>query len=210
MTNYWHLAAAEAYPRWYAACGPLLKNELTLPAFRQLCRGAVDTEDWMTRTLGELSPTDHLAAAAAFDLRHYLPDAVLTKVDRCSMAHGLECRSPFLDHRVVEFAAQLPIHWRLDPRQGSKWILRQACRDLLPDEIVGRPKTGFGAPVGDWLRRDLSRQLAHVCLPNQGLEQWLDRGVVERLVAEHLQGTEDHTYRLWTLLALNRFWSRGW
>ena len=129
----------------------------------------------------------------------------MTKVDRASMAHGLECRSPFLDHRVVEFAARLPVKWRLHPQHGSKWILRSACRDLLPDGIYKRPKTGFGAPVGDWLRQDLSKELARDCLPTNGLEQWLDRSVVERMVTEHRQQIEDHTYRLWTLLALNRF-----
>jgi hypothetical protein len=79
----------------------------------------------------------------------------------------------------------------------------------LPDVVYERVKTGFGAPVGTWLRQDLTTELADLAVPAGGLEQWLDRGVVERLIEDHRQHVEDHTYRLWTLLALNRFWSRN-
>ncbi len=208
FTNLWQPGPADVYERWYAAFSRELKQQLCRTELRQLLDDAIDTQQWMADRLTGLSSTDPVAAAAAFDLRHYLPDAVLAKVDRASMAHGLECRSPLLDHRIVEFAAQLPVHWRLHPQHGSKWILRMACRDLLPPEIFERPKTGFGAPVGDWLRQDLNEDVAHECLPTGGLEQWLNRSVVERLIRDHRQGIEDHTYRLWTLLALNRFWSQ--
>ena len=208
LTNLWQPGPAEVYERWYASFSRELKQQLCRPQFRDLLGDSIDTEAWMTNSLTELSATDPVAAAAAFDLRHYLPDAVLTKVDRASMAHGLECRSPLLDYRVVEFAARLPTNWRLHPQHGSKWILRVACRDLLPDKIWERSKMGFGAPVGDWLRRDMSEEFLRDCLPANGLEQWLDRSVVERLIRDHRQRTEDHTYRLWTLLALNRFWAR--
>ncbi len=208
LTNLWQPGPAEVYERWYASFSRELKHQLCRSQFRDLLGDAIDTAAWMTNTLTELSATDPVAAAAAFDLRHYLPDAVLTKVDRASMAHGLECRSPLLDYRVVEFAARLPTNWRLHPQHGSKWILRVACRDLLPDKIWERSKMGFGAPVGDWLRRDMSEEFLRDCLPAHGLEQWLDRSVVERLIRDHRQRTEDHTYRLWTLLALNRFWAR--
>jgi asparagine synthase (glutamine-hydrolysing) len=207
LTNFWEPTASEIYGRWYAAFAPPLRNQLILPAFQSLLSGTANPDRWMANELGRLGRPDPIAGAAAFDLRNYLPDAVLTKVDRASMAHGLECRSPFLDHRVVEFAARLPVDWRLHPRHGSKWILRQACRDLLPEQLNRRPKTGFGAPVGEWLRHDLSGELARDCLPANGLERWLDRRVVDRLLAEHGSGSEDHTYRLWTLLVLNRFWA---
>jgi asparagine synthase (glutamine-hydrolysing) len=210
LTNLWQPAPHEVYERWYASLSPITKRQLYLPRFGRLLAETTDPITWMQAQLQSLSRTDPVTGAAAFDLRHYLPDAVLTKVDRASMAHGLECRSPFLDHRVVEFAAKLPAHWRLHPTHGSKWILRQACHDLLPEELHRRPKTGFGAPVGDWLRHDLARSLAEQCLPSNGLEQWLNRRYVERLLSEHRTRADDHTYRLWTLLVLNRFWSDKW
>ena len=208
LTNFWNPGPREVYERWYAAFPRRLKSQLGRKEFVDLLDRSANTGHWMAATLDAFAGVDPVAGAAAFDLRHYLPDAVLTKVDRMSMAHGLECRSPLLDHRIIEFAARLPVNWRLHPRHGSKWIFRLACRDLLPNEVFERPKTGFGAPVGDWLRDDLSGKLAHECLPARGLEQWLDPSVVTRMIADHHRHVEDHTYRLWTLLALNRFWSK--
>ncbi len=208
FTNFWRPTGAEVYQRWYIAFSRDLKQQLCRRQFRELLADDIDTEARMAKSLTDLTVTDPVAAAAAFDLRHYLPDAVLAKVDRASMAHGLECRSPLLDYRVIEFAASLPTQWRLHPEHGSKWILRAACRDLLPAKVWERSKEGFGAPVGAWLREDLSEDFLRDCLPANGLEQWLDRSVVERMIRDHQRRVEDHSYRLWTLLALNRFWAR--
>ncbi len=208
LTNFWQPDFPEVYDRWYAAFPQDLKRQLCRDEFRELAGIPPGTDHGVFRELSELSGGDPIAAAAAFDLRHYLPDAVLAKVDRASMAHGLECRSPLLDHRIIEFAAQLPTAWRFHPRYGSKWILRVACRDLLPVAVYDRSKTGFGAPVGAWLRHQAADGWMRDCLPEGGLEQWLNREVVERLIKDHQQHVEDHTYRLWTLLALNRFWRR--
>lgn len=208
LTNFWNPDATEVYERWYAAFPRSLKQQLCQTEFRELLEEPAATGSWLARTVAEFPGVSPVAGAAAFDLRHYLPDAVLTKVDRMSMAHGLECRSPLLDHRIIEFAARLPVSWRLHPRHGSKWIFRMACRDLLPDRVFARSKTGFGAPVGDWLRQDLTTELANDCMPTNGLQRWLNPSVVGRLISDHREHIEDHTYRLWTLLALNRFWSR--
>ena len=208
LTNLWQPDGAEVYARWYAAFSGALKRQLCREPLRESTDTSLDAEAWMTQTLASLSDQGPVMAAASFDLQHYLPDAVLTKVDRSSMAHALECRSPLLDHRVIEFAAQLPLAWRLHPRHGSKWILRYACRDLLPEKVWKRSKVGFGAPVGQWMRQDYSGNLLEDCLPTNGLQRWLNRDVVARLIHDHQHHIEDHTYRLWTLLVLNRFWAR--
>lgn len=208
LTSRWSPDPAEVYERWYSAFSRDLKQQLCRETMHKALLDRADTETQLAHDLRSLSISDPVAAAAAYDLQHYLPDAVLTKVDRASMAHALECRSPLLDYRVVELAAQMPTSWRLHPQYGSKWLLRAACRDLLPTEIWNRPKEGFGAPVGNWLRGELLEHLLADCIPSHGLERWLDARVAQRLIHDHCAHIEDHTFRLWTLLSLNRFWKR--
>jgi asparagine synthase (glutamine-hydrolysing) len=136
------------------------------------------------------------------DLMIRVPDHNLVMGDRMSMACSLEVRSPFLDPRVVEFAASLPAAMKLKGRQ-LKYLLRRLARRYLPEEILRRPKQGFGFPVGLWMQRDL-RPLVHSRLGDSKL---VAAGVfqaepIERLLREHMQGRVDHSYRLWLLLNL--------
>jgi len=143
------------------------------------------------------------------DARTYLPEDVLTKVDRASMAHGLEVRSPLLDHEVVECAMRLPLRVKLG-RSGAarcqKLLLRQAAADLLPAEILSRRKMGFGVPVSAWLagaEADLLRdRLTDGPLASSGV---MDRDVLNRYVREHVGRRADHGPRLWSLLVLEEF-----
>lgn len=212
LTTLWDPPPEEIYLRWLAAFQEPLKSRLCrmplLKAMRE-SRGSTvpdsDVEPSLRRVrdgIRERMHGDWICAAAAFDLQTYLPDAVLTKVDRASMAVGLECRSPFLDHRVVEFLATLPREWKLHPRHGSKWLLRYACRDLLPDSVSGRGKQGFGSPVGRWLRAPWRERMEEYCTPSGELSRWLEPAVVGELIDEHRAGSVDHTYRLWTLVCL--------
>jgi asparagine synthase (glutamine-hydrolysing) len=135
------------------------------------------------------------------DLRGYLGEGVLTKVDRASMACSLEVRVPLLDRRVVELAATLPPALRLRGLT-TKYVLKQAMRGLLPDEIVARPKKGFGVPLGRWFRRELAPLLQDACSPDAIRRGGLFRPeVVERLLREHGEGRRDHRKKLYTLLA---------
>lgn len=141
-------------------------------------------------------------AGMLYDATHTLPDAWLHKVDRASMAVGLEARSPFLDRRVLELAFSLPLDMRIRGRH-KKYLVRRLLREYLPADLVERPKRGFTAPVAYWLRNELRGEL----------ETRLDRATVARrgffepervrtLIDEHLSGARDHAQLLWALLVL--------
>jgi asparagine synthase (glutamine-hydrolysing) len=152
----------------------------------------------------------HLLERMQFlDLVTYLPDDILTKVDRASMAVALEARVPLIDHRVVEFAWRLPRAAKI--RGGvSKWLLRQVLNRHVPKAITDRPKMGFGIPLGQWLRGPL-RGWAENLLDEQRLRQagLLDAARVRQVWIDHLSGQRNHEYMLWNVLMLES-WRERW
>jgi len=154
----------------------------------------------------ELEGADSVSRAMVLDQRRYLADGVLAKVDRASMAMGIEVRSPFMDHRVVELAASMPRAIKLRGRTG-KAVLRDAMAGELPGEVLRRPKKGFGSPVGPWLRGPCRHLLV-------GLESQLDDlipgDLIRRCIDEHLRGVRDHRRRLWSAIVLARWRAGPW
>jgi asparagine synthase (glutamine-hydrolysing) len=134
------------------------------------------------------------------DAATYLPNDILTKIDRASMAVGLETRVPMLDHRLVEFAWRLPLSMKIRGRTG-KWLLRQLLRRHVPSELFDRPKAGFGVPLGDWLRgplREWAEELLHERrLKNEG---FFRASTVQRVWREHLTGRRNNAYKIWDVL----------
>ena len=150
---------------------------------------------------------DFVTRTTAVDVETYLPFDLLTKVDIASMHVGLECRSPMLDHKVVELAARMPLEVKQSLQQG-KMVLTETFRDLIPSDIQTRKKMGFGVPIDHWFRNEL-RDLIHDVLLSP---RCLDRGLlnpatVRQLVEEHTSAKFDHAYRLWNLLCLE-LWQR--
>lgn len=138
----------------------------------------------------------------------YLPEDLLVKVDRCSMAHGLEIRSPFLDTELIEFAAGLPDRFRI--RRGTlKVLLKEAFPDLLPKEIRSRGKMGFGIPLPRWLRESWRPRVEALLLsPDACYRHWIEPGPVEAVVGEHFRRVADHGHVIWALLTLET-WLRS-
>jgi asparagine synthase (glutamine-hydrolysing) len=159
---------------------------------------------WLGRCMVPAQKRDTVTRAMVADILTYLPGDLLVKVDLASMAHGLECRGPFLDHRVVELAAAIPARRKLGPGSGrSKIVLKKAFADLLPAPIRTRSKMGFGVPVGRWFRAELKDELQAILLDPICTSRGLFRtDEVEELLADHAAGRREHAPRLWALLML--------
>jgi asparagine synthase (glutamine-hydrolysing) len=158
---------------------------------------------------GQLQGADTLLEQMQLiDATTYLPDDILQKVDRASMAVALEVRPPLLDHRVVEFAWRLPRRFRI--RNGeTKWLLRRVLDRYVPRNLVERPKMGFGVPLAEWLRGPLRDWAEDLLDPTQLGGGHLDVPAVRRLWTEHLEQRRNWSYAVWTLL-MYESWRRRW
>ncbi len=163
---------------------------------------SVDPGEHFEKILGEVEGTP-LARLLYLNFRSYLPEDLLVKMDRMSMAHGLEARSPFLDTALTEFAGSLPDSLKLRGLT-TKRVLREAFRGLVPPSIVGRKKMGFGVPLGQWFRSQMRPLVEdHLVSESSPLFEHLNREPVGRLVREHLAGDRDHGQKLFCLVTLS-------
>lgn len=182
--------------RWMSA--------LDLPELRE----AMGTRFVRPGTLDSRVPAsaDPIALAMALDFRTYLPGSVLTKVDRASMAHGLEARPPFLDEDLVALARRVPTR---DAVRGSvgKWILREASRQALPPAILERGKHGFSVPLASWLRGPLAPRVEKI-LRDSPCWSVLERGAYRRFADAHAARRGDHAKGLWSLVVLDAWMRR--
>lgn len=153
-----------------------------------------------------LEGLDPVSQMMLTDIQTYLSEDILYKVDRMSMAHSLEVRSPLLDYRIVEFACRLPMRLKINGSR-QKYILREAYRSFLPENTLSRPKHGFAMPVGRWFRNELRNLFESVVLDVDGPE-FLNREEIHRLWRTHLTRRVDNGLKLWSLLMFYS-WYRG-
>ena len=149
---------------------------------------------------------DSLSRAQYADIKLYLADDILTKVDRASMAVSLEVRCPLLDHRLMELAAHMPSSLKLKGREG-KYIFKRAMSGLLPPEILARRKQGFVVPLADWLRNDLRELAESLLFDSAANDGWLEGSTVAKLWRQHQSGLRDYSRPLWAVLMF-RMWQR--
>jgi asparagine synthase (glutamine-hydrolysing) len=159
--------------------------------------------------LGQTAYADPLNQVLLMDMRLYLENDILVKLDRASMMASLEGRVPLLNNDFVEYATHLPVNMKLRGFR-SKYLLKRALRGILPDQILNRPKKGFGIPVADWFRGPLQEQLLSVLSPERIRRKgFFDPREVQRLVEDHVSGRRDNRKQLWTLFAFD-VWHDGY
>lgn len=197
----------DAYARALAVTPPALRARLYSDDFHKL-RGEYRAETPLVGLMRDAPARSALDRAQYIDCKLWLPGDILTKIDRTSMAVGLEAREPLLDHRLVEFAASLPEHLRLRGRTG-KWLMKQAMRRYLPDDILFRPKQGFVTPISQWFRGPLA-EAARAIASGGALARsgWFDSRAIVSVTEAHISGRGEHARLLWQLLMLERALAR--
>lgn len=155
-----------------------------------------------------IQSTDKIRKLQELDMNTYLPGDLMYKVDIASMANGLEVRSPFLDYRVVEFGLSLPRKFKV--KIGStKFLLRQLAKNFVPEQLIDRPKQGFGIPRAEWIRGDLKQLIWGVLLDDSSRDRgWFQIDRVERILKKHQEG-ENLDFLIWPLFMLE-LWAKKW
>ena len=194
------------YARWITLLDNSLKKQLYTPGFRAQM-AELDSLTLIEQTYAQADSPDFVERTQFVDVHTYLPDDLLVKVDIATMIHSLEGRSPFLDHKLAEFAARLPVGYKLRGRT-HKHILKRALCNHLPESILYRDKQGFGVPLGHWFRHKLQSVAYDILLDTRTLQRGiLDGEAVKTLMDEHTLGQINHGYRIWELLCLE-LWFR--
>jgi asparagine synthase (glutamine-hydrolysing) len=200
--------APQRYLRWISYLQSGRRAALYSSEFREQLAG-YQAESWLLGMWDELESAglDPLDRMLALDVESYLPYDLLVKMDIATMANSLEARSPFLDHKVMEYCAALPSGYKV---RGTrlKYLLRKAGARLLPKETLSRRKRGFVAPIGSWLRGELRPWVEDVLLSPRALKRgYFEPEALRQLVWAHLDGRQEQSFELWALLWLE-VWHR--
>jgi asparagine synthase (glutamine-hydrolysing) len=200
------LSPERRYVRWFGRFLPHERQSLYTEAFT-LAVGRSHPEELFDDAFRQSDAEDCIDAALDVDANLYLTEDLLVKMDRATMAHSLEARSPLLDHSLMEFAATLPSGMKLLGTQ-KKRVLKAALRGLLPDNVLDRPKMGFSVPLARWFRDEL-REMAHdvLCSPRALARDYFQPKAIATLLDEHCSGRRSHAENLWALLILE-LWHR--
>ena len=208
--------APQRYLSWCAMFDEERKKQLCTPEFLQSVKLAslslgrsqeITATDYLVNLYQNAGGQNLVDRVLATDVHSYLPEDLLVKMDIATMANSLEGRSPFLDHQVMELAARMPAHLKLKG-SISKYILKKTIENILPDQILRRPKMGFGIPIHTWFRTDLKDYLKEVLFSGKSLNRgYFQPAALKQFVNDHIEGRADHGYQLWGLLTLE-LWFR--
>ncbi|MFH1791207.1 MAG: asparagine synthase (glutamine-hydrolyzing), partial [Candidatus Omnitrophota bacterium] len=191
----------EMYRQYMRVIGIFPDADIFTPAFLDELRGYDSAEYFMDKFAG-LTASDRREAAMDLDFTTYLPEDLMVKADIASMANSLEVRSPFLDHKMLEFVFRMPFEKKVGFFR-TKVLLRAFLkkRGLIPDEILARRKQGFAVPVGEWFKGPLKDYYRDMMSGSAFIRAgFMDRASVDRMFEEHVSGRRDHTHRLWCVL----------
>jgi asparagine synthase (glutamine-hydrolysing) len=193
------LPPRRAHCAWRLILGGGEQSRLLRPEVHEAV-AASDPFERFDAHFDRVNDLDDLDQALYVDIKTWLADDILAKVDRTTMAHSLESRAPFLDHRLVEFAASLPSRWKLNGWR-RKHILKESQRRRLPARTLARAKRGFNAPVSHWMNGPLE-EIGRGAFSAGRLQEWFDPGRVDALWTEHRSGRADHGLALFELTCL--------
>ncbi len=196
------------HTRWMIAFSHLDKKYLYKDSLFR-ASGGVDSYDLIRSLFKQAGNLPELCQLEYVDLHSYLPDAGLVKVDRLSSVNSIQARFPFLDKKVVELMATVPLQMKLKGFK-TKYITKEAMKDILPSEIINKAKEGFSSPVKNWMRKELKELLLELLSPGQLKKRGLfNESYVQTLIKNHLAGKEDNSHRLWSLLVFE-IWAQKW
>ncbi|HEX6279878.1 MAG TPA: asparagine synthase-related protein, partial [Pyrinomonadaceae bacterium] len=201
------LPRVERYFRWNSAFDRQSKADLYTAEFSHEIDSA-DASRFLSQWFATANGSGIIDTTMLVDQMTYLPNDLLVKVDIAAMANSLECRSPFLDHNVIEFAASLPESIKFNGVDTKSFLKKVAAR-LVPKEAIYRRKMGFGVPVGKWFRGEMRDFVREILLSDSAMK----RGIVKpemlrKYVVEHTEGERDHAFRIWALLMLELWYQR--
>ncbi len=168
----------------------------------------INSEDVVALQFARAKTPDKLDQTLYADFASYLPDDLLVKMDIATMAVSLEARSPFLDYELLELTAKLPVDLKLKGRDDKKYILKEALRGVIPDDVMFRPKMGFGVPIEQWFRGDLDAYIRSILLSKRLTDRGLFKPeVIEQILNQHQQTKVNYARQIWALLTLE-LWFR--
>jgi len=194
-----------SYTNWLAVLPFHVRDRIVAPSLREAVKGAMHTRAWLLREATTFPGQAVRNQMAWMDIHSYLPNDIIVKMERATMATSVEARCPFLDHRVMELACAIPEEQKLEPGSG-KLILKEAFRDVLPMPVLTRPKRGFGVPMNEWLRSEVGRRMLTEMMTDLSWP-WdiFEPSGVTGLVDAHLKGQAHIGHAIWIILVLHRW-----
>ena len=203
-----YLPVAARYLHWVSICDTDFQDRLYSEGFKKMLAGISGPQRILSPFFDGRQGCKLIDLLLCADTNTYLPNDLLVKVDIATMANSLEARSPFLDHRLIEFVVSLRPDFKMK-YLIKKYLIKNVIKDFIPAENIHRQKMGFGVPVGKWFRNEMKDFLTGRLLSEKSLGRgYFDAGFIRGIVRQHLEGRADYSYQLWALLMLELWHNR--